>query len=289
MQAIVARQRAATTEDLYRFSRKLTGIATLDDLLWATAYQVAHMLHLHVVLLLPEGEDLQCARRLSPGRHAGGRRSRRRQMGLRARPGGGARRRYACRAHAGCSCPCARRAASWRSSAWIPSQVEGALLTPDQRRLLDSLSDQTALAIERLHLAEEMDRARVAAETDKLRAALLTSISHDLRTPLASILGSASSLKQYRGQLSESGPGRIVGHHPGRGRAAESLHRQPAGHDAAGIGRADAGLCEPDRSGRCGGQCAAAGHSALTQAPYHRLCSTSGVRPANAAHRSRPV
>ena len=67
------------------------------------------------------------------------------------------------------------------------------LLTPDQRRLLDSLSDQTALAIERLHLAEEMDRARVAAETEKLRSALLTSISHDLRTPLASILGSATS------------------------------------------------------------------------------------------------
>ena len=58
-QAIVARQRAATTEDLYRFSRKLAGIATLDDLLWATAYQVAHMLRLHVVLLMPEGSALQ--------------------------------------------------------------------------------------------------------------------------------------------------------------------------------------------------------------------------------------
>ena len=57
-QAIVARQRAATTEDLYRFSRKLAGIATLDDLLWATAYQMAHMLKLHVVLLMPEGEEL---------------------------------------------------------------------------------------------------------------------------------------------------------------------------------------------------------------------------------------
>src|SRR6202012_5593668 len=59
MQAIVARQRAATTEDLYRFSRKLAGIASLDDLLWATAYQVAHMLRLHVVLLMPDGSGLQ--------------------------------------------------------------------------------------------------------------------------------------------------------------------------------------------------------------------------------------
>src|SRR5256885_222335 len=49
---------------------------------------------------------------------------------------------------------------------------QNALLTPDQRRLLDSLSDQTALAIERLHLADEMDRTRVAAETEKLRTAL---------------------------------------------------------------------------------------------------------------------
>ena len=59
MQAIVARERAATTEDLYLFSRKLAGVGALDDLLWATAYQVAHMLRLHVVLLLPEGEELE--------------------------------------------------------------------------------------------------------------------------------------------------------------------------------------------------------------------------------------
>ena len=86
-----------------------------------------------------------------------------------------------------------------------------ALLTPEQRRLLDSLSDQTALAIERLHLAEEMDRARVAAETEKLRSALLTSISHDLRTPLASILGSVTSLRQYRAQLSQADQDELLG------------------------------------------------------------------------------
>ena len=39
------------------FSRKLAGIANLDDLLWATAYQMAAMLHLRVVLLLPEDEQ----------------------------------------------------------------------------------------------------------------------------------------------------------------------------------------------------------------------------------------
>ena len=50
-QAFTAQARARTTEQLYAFSRKLAGVATLDDLLWATAYQTASMLKLHVVLL----------------------------------------------------------------------------------------------------------------------------------------------------------------------------------------------------------------------------------------------
>ena len=119
------------------------------------------------------------------------------------------------------------------------------MLTPDQRRLLDSLSDQAALAIERLHLAEEMDRPAWRRETEKLRSALLTSISHDLRTPLASILGSATSLKQYRDQLDDAGAGRTARHHPGGSRAAEPFHRQSAGHDAAGIRRAGAAIWKP--------------------------------------------
>src|SRR6202012_1053399 len=46
--------RIRTTELLYAFSRKLAGTATLDDVLWATAYQIALMLKVRVVLLLPE-------------------------------------------------------------------------------------------------------------------------------------------------------------------------------------------------------------------------------------------
>ena len=78
----------------------------------------------------------------------------------------------------------------------IDSDEPGPLLTPDQQRLLDALADQAALAIERVNLVEDVDRARLVAETDRLRSALLTSISHDLRTPLASILGSATSLSE---------------------------------------------------------------------------------------------
>jgi two-component system, OmpR family, sensor histidine kinase KdpD len=83
----------------------------------------------------------------------------------------------------------------------IDSDREGVMLRPDESRLLDSLSDQAALAIERVYLARDIGKARLAAETDRLRQALLTSISHDLRTPLASIIGSASSLVAHGEEL----------------------------------------------------------------------------------------
>src|SRR6185312_4711270 len=86
----------------------------------------------------------------------------------------------------------------------------GPLLAPDQRRLFDSLADQAGLAIERVGLAEDVERARLTAESERLRSALLTSISHDLRTPLASILGSATSLKAYRDSLDPAARGELV-------------------------------------------------------------------------------
>ena len=85
----------------------------------------------------------------------------------------------------------------------IDSDKPGPLLTPDQRRLLDALIDQAALAIERVHLVNDLDQAKRKIEADRLRAALLTSISHDLKTPLASIVGAAGALKDLSGALDE--------------------------------------------------------------------------------------
>src|SRR5262249_56633224 len=53
-QIVSARTGAKTTAELYAFSRKVAGIGTLDDLLWATVYQISSMLKLHSVLLLPD-------------------------------------------------------------------------------------------------------------------------------------------------------------------------------------------------------------------------------------------
>jgi two-component system sensor histidine kinase KdpD len=205
--AITARLRARTTEDLYQFSRKLAAIGSMDDLLWAAAYQVAAMLKVRVVLLLPDrasgGESISVRAGYPPEDTLD-------EADLAAarwtwqhdRPAGrgadtlpGARRLFL---------PL-RTGRGAVAVMGIESDRPGPLLPPEQRRLLDALADQTAVSIERITLAEDVDRARLEAETERLRGALLTSISHDLRTPLASILGAASSLENYHERLDEAG------------------------------------------------------------------------------------
>jgi two-component system, OmpR family, sensor histidine kinase KdpD len=69
-------------------------------------------------------------------------------------------------------------------------------LRPDQVDLLEALVRQAASGLERARLADEAQQARVAVEAERLRSTLLSSVSHDLRTPLATITGAASSLLQ---------------------------------------------------------------------------------------------
>jgi two-component system sensor histidine kinase KdpD len=69
-------------------------------------------------------------------------------------------------------------------------------LAPDQVDLVETLARQTASALERVRHASDAEQSRVAMETERLRSTLLSSVSHDLRTPLAAITGAASSLLQ---------------------------------------------------------------------------------------------
>jgi two-component system sensor histidine kinase KdpD len=80
-------------------------------------------------------------------------------------------------------------------------EEDHALHAPEQLHQLEAFASQTALAIERARLAEEAERAQVRAETERLRNSLLSSVSHDLRTPLASITGAASTLLESEGRL----------------------------------------------------------------------------------------
>jgi two-component system sensor histidine kinase KdpD len=70
----------------------------------------------------------------------------------------------------------------------------------DERQLLDTFAGLVGSALERSMLADEARRARLRAETEQLRNSLLSSVSHDLRTPLAVVTGATSSL------LDEHGP-----------------------------------------------------------------------------------
>jgi two-component system, OmpR family, sensor histidine kinase KdpD len=207
-QAMSAIDRARTTEALYAFSRKLAGVGTLDDVLWATAYQAALLLKVRVVLLLPENgsiavragyppedtlddADLAAARWAWEHNRSAGRGSDTlpgaKRLFLPMRTGRGA-----------------------IGIVGIDSDKPGPLLTPDQRRQLDALIDQGALAIERVFLVEDVDRAKRGMEADRLRSALLTSISHDLKTPLAAILGAAGTMRQLSGALDDAAKAELL-------------------------------------------------------------------------------
>jgi two-component system sensor histidine kinase KdpD len=69
-------------------------------------------------------------------------------------------------------------------------------LTADKERLLGAYADLAAVAIEGIQLADELHNAQVLKATEKLQVALLNAISHDLRTPLVSVIGVLSSLQE---------------------------------------------------------------------------------------------
>jgi two-component system sensor histidine kinase KdpD len=208
-QTVTAQGRVRTLESLYAFSRKLAGAGTLDDVLWAAAYQTALMLSVRVVFLLPENgsiavkagyppEDMLDQADLAAANWAW---DNNRSAGRGSDTLPGAKRLFL---------PM-RTGRGKIGIVGIDSDKPGPILTPDQRRLLDALTDQSALAIERVHLVEDLVRAQRTAETDRLRSALLTSISHDLKTPLAAVLGAAGTLRDLSNALTEREKAELLG------------------------------------------------------------------------------
>lgn len=85
----------------------------------------------------------------------------------------------------------------------IAQENTSATLDMESHALLSTLTEQAAAALERATLSQEIIDARASAETERIRNTLLASISHDFRTPLASILGSATSLSEYGEKFDE--------------------------------------------------------------------------------------
>jgi two-component system sensor histidine kinase KdpD len=77
-------------------------------------------------------------------------------------------------------------------------------LGEEQMELVQNLCSQAEVALDRIRLAEDLDSSRREAERARLRSALLTSVSHDLRTPLSSIIGAASTVQELGDSLAAS-------------------------------------------------------------------------------------
>ncbi len=193
-QMLVARRHAKTTAELYAFSRRLSAISRLDLLLNTSAYQVSMMLRARVVILLSEeGRLVPRAAYRGPGQLGEAELAAASWVWHNDRPaghgadtlGGGSWLFLPLRTPRGMV-----------AVLGIGRDPPNSLLTPEERRLLDALADQAAVAVERVSLAAEIDETRVLRETERLRSALLTSISHDLRTPLASVLGALADLRR---------------------------------------------------------------------------------------------
>jgi two-component system sensor histidine kinase KdpD len=191
-QAEAQRSIVRRTANLYAFSRKIAAAASFDDIVWAAVHHVASTLQCRSLVLAP-GDDgaLAIAGGYPP------------EDRLDARDWGAARWAWEHGEAAGWS------SVTLPSSTWLflplktaqgpqallgVSFEAGKRLDPEDRRVLDALVDQVAIAIERARLTTDIEESRVLSETERLRAALLSSVSHDLRTPLVSIIGSASRL-----------------------------------------------------------------------------------------------
>lgn len=189
------------TANLYDFSRKVASAAGEDDVLWAIVHHVAATLQGRAIMLLPTNGTLTVRAGYPPEDALDGRAEAAAQWawtnGQRAGRGSD-------------TLP----AADWlflplktqRGTVGVLGvavETAGGRLSADQERLLDTLADQAALALERTALVRDIEAAEVAREKEQLRTALLSSLSHDLRTPLVSILGSATSLLTLEAELDD--------------------------------------------------------------------------------------
>lgn len=194
-----AKLSARRTSNLYEFSRKIAAAATRDDVLWAVVHHVAATIHGKSLVLQPTDGRLSIAAGYPPEDQIGDKDS------------------AAADWTWGNNRPAGRGSTTLPTADWLflplrtargpvgvlGIQMEGQdFLGPEDSRLLETLADQAAVAIERTSLVADVEAARLAAETERLRSALLSSLSHDLRTPLVSILGAATSLIKYQDDLS---------------------------------------------------------------------------------------
>lgn len=197
-QARGARRRATAIQALYDFSRKLSGTASGDDVTWAAVTQMQASLQRDSALLLPAGGDLKLAAAWPPDAELG-------VTDMTA-----ARWALEKREAAGNGTGTLPNSAFQFRPLTSPHGVVGVACfrvgdtPPDfsEERTLSAILDQTAIAIDRARLSLESADQAVRLEGERIRGALLSSLSHDLRTPLSTITGAITSLRQLGDKMS---------------------------------------------------------------------------------------
>lgn len=198
--AEVMRSREVQTASLYYLSRDLAASADIDAVLKAVQRNVEEALNAQVVILLPEGEHLDIMAS-SDGLAL--------DMKEQAVADWAFRNNH----------PAGRATDTLVSANLIylplqtPSNVLGVMgvklmhqhdyHSQDNRRLLDAFTTQAAMAMERIRFSRQAEQAQILQARENLERALLNSISHDLRTPLVSVTGVLSSLKEEGTHLSD--------------------------------------------------------------------------------------
>lgn len=198
--AEVMRSREVQTASLYYLSRDLAASADITAVLKAVLTNVEEALSAQVAILLPEGERLDILA-TSKG------------LTLDVKEQAVADWAFRNKHPAG-------RATDTLVSAdliYLPLQTPAAVLgvmgvklenpgayhSQDIRRLLDAFVTQAAMAMERIHFSRQAEQTQILQARENLERALLNSISHDLRTPLVSVIGALYSLKEEGARLSD--------------------------------------------------------------------------------------
>lgn len=199
-QAMLAQRSAGQNSALAGFSRLLTGVSKREELGQILCAEVGRLLDASAVLLLPQGGELTLSAACPP------------EDRLEAIELAAARWAFD---H---NTPAGRGSDTLTASEWLfqpivaGGQVLGVMglarpdasaIRSDQLPLLLSLLDQASLALERIALEGEMATITQLKERDRLRAALLSSVSHDLRTPLTTILGMLAEMRPASDEQAE--------------------------------------------------------------------------------------
>jgi two-component system sensor histidine kinase KdpD len=193
-----SRNQAKNTQALYEFSRKLSGTARLDDVLISTATHLHSTFGTGIVILMPYDGELSLQTAWPP------------DLTLDGTDMTAVRWAYEKNERAG-SDTATLPQIGWQFLPILTSNgVAGVLglstqnraaLGENDDRMLTAILDQTAIAIDRAQLVRENAKTAALQESDKLHTALFSSLSHDLKTPLASITGAVTTLRQLGSRI----------------------------------------------------------------------------------------